>query len=92
LFGKQLYPNAAAQENAIEIIVQRYMDNSLSQIPEQLSTHIGGYFDRMEFRLRCRDGIISNYFTKGRGAVLSDFVLDSSEPLYICVPRDGIIF
>ncbi|MDR1433943.1 hypothetical protein [Candidatus Endomicrobiellum devescovinae] len=67
-------------------------DSLLEEIPEQIYSSIEGYFDRMEFRLRCRDGIVSNYFTKGRGAVLSDFVINPNESLHICVPRDGIIF
>jgi hypothetical protein len=91
VFG-ELYTTLAELEHAIEVIIQRNIKGSLKHLPEQFSAHIGGYFDRMEFRLRCRDGIISNYFTKGRGAVLSDFRIDPTEILYICVPRDGIIF
>jgi hypothetical protein len=32
--------------------------------------------------------IVSNYFTKSRGTVLSDFVIDPNKDLYICIPRD----
>jgi hypothetical protein len=79
-------------ESAIEIIVQKHMGESFKDIPEYVYTSVEEYLDRMEFRLRCRDGIVSDYFIKGIGVVLSTFQIDPDKPLYICVPRQELIF